>query len=81
MKSGIFLCRIFCVSVFCMIWWFFPLLLWVFCLLFSHNQKEKFMNKTVITTDSGCNPRSMELMVPCVVVDSKEKSYYDMKKQ
>ena len=38
------------------------------------------MNKTVITTDSGCNPRNMDLMVPCIVIDKNEKNYYDMKK-
>ena len=38
------------------------------------------MNKTVITTDSGCNPRNMDYMLPCIVVDSNEKNYYDMKK-
>ena len=38
------------------------------------------MNKVIITTDSGCNPRNMDLMAPCVVIDSNEKNYYDMKK-
>ena len=38
------------------------------------------MCKTVITTDSGCNPRNTDLMAPCVVIDSEENSYYDMVK-
>lgn len=38
------------------------------------------MRKTVITTDSCMNPKCMDNMVPCIVVDSKEKEYYDMKK-
>ncbi|MBQ9011216.1 MAG: DegV family protein [Bacilli bacterium] len=38
------------------------------------------MSKTVITTDSGCNPRNMDNMVPCIVIDSNEINYYDMKK-
>ena len=50
-----FLCRIFYVFVFCVILWFFPLLLWVFCLLFSHNQKEKFMETSVDTVNTIAN--------------------------
>ena len=38
------------------------------------------MQKVVITTDSGSNPRDMSNMLPCVVTDSKNISYYDMKK-
>ena len=36
--------------------------------------------ETIITTDSGSNPRNMDNMVPCIIVDAKENSYYDMKK-
>ena len=35
---------------------------------------------TIITTDSGCNPRNRDNMVPCVINDSKGILYYDMKK-
>ena len=38
------------------------------------------MNKTVITTDSGCNPRNMDLMIPCLVLDENDNNYYDMVK-
>ena len=38
------------------------------------------MTKTVITTDSGSNPVNMENMIPCIIIDSNDKNYYDMKK-
>ena len=38
------------------------------------------MVNTVITTDSGCNPRNTSRMIPCMVIDKDGNSYYDMKK-
>lgn len=38
------------------------------------------MIKTIITTDSGSNPRNNENMIPCIIIDSDGNSYYDMKK-
>lgn len=35
---------------------------------------------TIITTDSGSNPRNRDNMAPCVIYDSKNNLYYDMKK-
>ena len=38
------------------------------------------MTKTVITTDSGCNPRDISNMIPSVVIDSNDNSYCDTKR-
>ena len=38
------------------------------------------MVETIITTDSGCNPKNIENMVPDIVVDSDGTNYYDVKK-
>lgn len=35
---------------------------------------------TIITTDSGSNPRNTNNMTPCVIYDDKDNLYYDMKK-
>ena len=38
------------------------------------------MRKTVITEDSGCNPRNIINMIPCQIIDTKNISYYDTKR-
>ncbi len=38
------------------------------------------MRKVVITTDSGCNPRDITNMLPDMIIDSNNTSYYDLKK-
>ena len=36
--------------------------------------------RTIITTDSGSNPRDISNMAPCLIVDSNGMMYYDMRK-
>ena len=36
---------------------------------------------TIITTDSGSNPRNTNNMAPCVIYDDKNNLYYDIKKE
>lgn len=38
------------------------------------------MRKVVITTDSGCNPKNITNMLPDMIIDSNNISYYDLKK-
>lgn len=38
------------------------------------------MNKIIITTDSGSNPRIIDNMVPAIVTDGNDTTYYDTKK-
>ena len=35
------------------------------------------MDKIVITTDSGCNPRNTSNMIPCMIIAEDNKEFYD----